>query len=154
MTVARPLFEEALLRLMGGLTAQRCAELIGRAEGYLHDASNPNRPQQLTVRDAITLDVAHIAYDGTAPLFAAIGAILSQARAQIYVDAVAITDATIDVIREDSEAHLALVMASRPNATAADLHIAKRELEQSSAAQASTLATICSAIEHRHQMPP
>jgi hypothetical protein len=154
MTVARPLFEEALLKLMGQLTAARCSEIIGRPEGFLHDASNPNRPHQLMVRDMIALDKAHLEYDGTAPLFAALGAIIAEARAAIYKDAVAIRDATHAVLKEDGEAHVALFAACEPSATDQELLEALREARQAVAAQTSAIEVLLVALKHRGRLPP
>lgn len=154
MTKLRPLIEDVLLKVLGDLTPARCEAVTGRSGSYLRDASDPDKAQQLCVRDALALDTAHLAYDGTAPLFAAMGALLAQARAEIYADAVAITEAAREVIREDGEAHLALFIAAQPNATDAQLLEARREVEQSSAAHANALATLCSALEHRQHQPP
>lgn len=153
MTKLRPLFEDVLLKVLGDLTPARCEAATSRSASYLRDASDPDKAQQLTVRDMLALDKAHLAYDGTRPLSAAVVALLDQAHAEIYVNSVAIAKVSCDVIREDGEAHLALFIAAMPNATDAQLRDARREVEQSSAAHANALATLCTAIEHR-QHPP
>ncbi|MDF0489181.1 hypothetical protein PX554_13655 [Sphingomonas sp. H39-1-10] len=154
MTKARPIFEDALLRVLGDLTPARCALITGRAEAYLREASDPDRPQRLTVHDMHKLDVEHLAFDGTTPLFAAYGALIAQARAEIYADAVAIGRATKGVLKEDGEAHLALFIASQPDATDHDLRAALRETEESIAAQSQAVQAVRVALQKRHPQPP
>ena len=154
MTKARPIFEDALLRVLGDLTPARCALITGRAEAYLREASDPDRPQRLTVEDMHKLDVEHLAFDGTTPLFAAYGALIAQARAEVYADAVAIGRATKDVLKEDGEAHLALFIASQPDATDHDLRAALRETEEAIAAQSQAVQVVRVALEKRHPQPP
>ncbi|RZF64500.1 hypothetical protein EWE75_10000 [Sphingomonas populi] len=139
---------------LGDLTPARCAAITGRAEAYLREASDPDRPQRLTVQDMLKLDVEHLAFDGTTPLFAAYGALVAQARAEIYVDAVAIGRATKDVLKEDGDAHLALFLASQPDATDQDLRAALRETEESVAAQSQAIHVVRVALEKCHQQPP
>jgi len=154
VTKHRPLFEDVLLKVLGELTPAVCQEITGRTASYLRDASDPDKGQLLSVQDMIRLDTAHIGIDGNAPLTAAVCAILEQARADIYTDAVSIGRATVDVLKEDGEAHVALFLASQPNATDAQLLEARREIEQSSAAQANALAVVCTALQHRGRLPP
>jgi len=107
--------ENVLLKVLGDLTPERCARTTEREASYLRDASDPDKAQQLTVRDMIKLDIEHLGYNGRAPF------------AEIYTDAVAIGDVLAEVLREDSDAHLALLRASRPDATDQDLIDAVRE---------------------------
>lgn len=154
MTKARPLFENALLKVLGDLTPERCSAVTNREASYLREASDPDRPQLLTVRDMIALDVEHIARDGKAPLFAAVGAMLAQARAAIYQDAVAISDATRDVLKEDSDAHLALFAACQPGASDQVLIAALRETKEAVAAQTQAIEVVQVALQHRGKLPP
>ncbi|WP_242148885.1 hypothetical protein [Sphingomonas sp. BAUL-RG-20F-R05-02] len=154
MTKRRPQFEDVLLKVLGDLTPARCAEVTGRLPSYLREASDPDRPQMLTVRDMIALDIEHIGFDGRAPLFAAVGAELAQARAEVYQDAAAIRNATRDVLKEDGEAHVALFAASQPDASDQDLLAALKETKEAVAAQAQVIEVVQVALQHRGRLPP
>lgn len=146
--------EDVLLKALGDLGRARCAEITGRSESYLLEASDPAKPQLLSAQDMVKLDIAHIGHDSTAPFHAAIGAILARARAEIYVDAVAIGRATRDVLKEDGDAHLALFIASQPEATDLDLRAALRETKEAAAAQAQAIEIVECALEKRQRQPP
>lgn len=140
--------ENALYRVLGALGIERAAEVTERTEGYLRALSDPERREQLTVRDLELLDLAHDGAHGTGfPLFEALGRRLGTARGERFSDAAAIGRHAVDVARENGEACAALLAAalaagSDPKA----LERALRETEDVHRVATEALATIRAAI--------
>ena len=157
MTKLRPplSIENALMKVLGSITIEVAANVTGRKEHYLRDLTDPDKRAQLTVIDAIKLDLAHrLAGQPGAPLYETIGLILRSTDAEIFSDAVQLGNVAVRVIREGGEAHAALCAASRPGASLAQLQDTLREIEESIGEHAKAVAHLQAMIQHRTQQPP
>jgi len=145
MTKLRPpvSIENTLHRVLGELGAERAAEVTGRARSYLNDACDPDKPQLLTVRDAIALDLACVeAGDPTFPLYETYGLLLRAATAERHADALAIGRHAAAVAKESGEATAALVSAALAPGDVPAMEHALRQTEESLEASTDAIATI------------
>jgi hypothetical protein len=140
--------ENALYTVLGLITIERAAAVTGREPHYLRAAADPDKDQQLTVRDLELLDLeAHAQHGRGFPLYEALGRRLDCARAERFVDEAAIGRATMEHAREAGEATAALVAATLPtNNSVETLTTALRELEQSDAATGNAIAIVRQAL--------
>lgn len=145
MTKLRPplTIENALFRVLGTIGLERAAEVTGRGADYLRSVSDPDNRYRLTIADALTLDLEHVATGGAGfPIYETYGLLLEAARAERFSDAAAIARRAIRVIKEGGEAHAALVAASQPGATDADRAAALRELEEAACELTAAMALL------------
>lgn len=157
MTKVRPplSIENTLFKVFGALEIEHASEVTGRTPHYLRNLADPAKREKLTVVDQIKLDLAWRQKGRPgAPLYEQIGRIMKAADAEIFSDSDAIGDIARRVIKEGSEAHLALFAASRPAATEAELLSALREVEESTSVSQQALAVIKSVIAHKVAQPP
>jgi hypothetical protein len=120
--------EEALDRVLGKLTFSRAAEVTSRQASYLRKLSDPDCREQLTVKDLILLDVEHIAIDGTAPIFETVGQILKSVHGYVFSDEAELRLLAVGLMRENTQAEVALIEATAPGAPAAAWDRAEREV--------------------------
>ncbi len=159
MTKVRPplSIENALYKVLGALGIEAACEATERKAAYLRNLSDPDKREQLTVADAIKLDLAHRQKGyGDAPIYETIGLIMKAADAELFSDSAAIGRVALDVIREGGQAHAALVQASFPGATPRDYDETLRELEESAAviAKAITLVACIRSNQTAPSQPP
>ena len=145
MTKVRPpvSIENALYRVLGDVTIERAAEVTGRAEHYLRALSDPDKREQLTVRDLELLDLEHNARRAEGfPLFEALGRRLQTARAERFADAAANGRNAIALARESGEATAALMEAAIDGGDPKLLERALRELEDAHVVSSSAIACV------------
>lgn len=133
MTKHRPplSIDAALARIAGQLPGgwAAMAEATGRCQSLVRAWGDPDRREEIPVRDAIALDLVFQAEGGTgAPVHEAYTHQLELAQVSRFADAIQLGRHAIDVIRESGEAHAALVAAAQPGATPADRRKAEREI--------------------------
>ncbi len=140
--------ENALYSVLGSIKIERAAAVTGREPHYLRAAADPDKDQQLTVRDLELLDLeAHAQHGRGFPLYEALGRRLECARSERFVDEVAIAGALIELLRESGEAGAAMAAATMPtNNNVETLTTALRELEQSHAANGDAIAIVRQAL--------
>lgn len=112
MTKVRPpiSIENTLLRVLGELGIERAMEATGRAKAYLHAVTDPERGEQLMVRDMIALDLAcREAGDPTHPLYETIGLMLDAANATRFACSAQLGRLAGDASREGGEACAAII---------------------------------------------
>jgi len=157
MTKVRPplSIENTLFKIFGALEIENAAAATGRTTHYLRNLADPAKREKLTVVDQIKLDLAWRQKGRAgAPLYEQVGRIMKAADAEIFSDSDAIGEIAKRVIREGSEAHIALFSVSRPGATDAQLLNAMREVEESASVSQEALAIIKSVIDQRVSQPP
>jgi hypothetical protein len=105
--------------------------------------SEPDTSATILLEDAFALELAYRRTGGEGSPFA--DCFVSRIKAEQHSDVSTAEEMTRRVakqIKEGGEANAAVVMALAPNATDADLALARRELEESIEAQQSTLALL------------
>lgn len=147
--------EDALDRAIGDMTIAVASDATGRKPAYLRALSDPDKREQLTVIDAIKLDVAHHEAGGAgAPIYETIGRILKATCATYFSDAAAIGRILPDVIREGAEANIALFAATAPSASDRQLRETLRELQESHSKTGEAIALVLGVIANREAVPP
>ncbi|WP_242140842.1 hypothetical protein [Sphingomonas sp. TREG-RG-20F-R18-01] len=135
--------ENALYKVLGRIGIEAACDSTGRKAAYLRNLSDPDKREQLTVADAIKLDLAHRQSGaGGAPIYETIGLLLQATDAELFSDSRAIGRVAMEVIKEGGEAHVALVNASFPGASPQDFTETLRELEENAAALSKAIALI------------
>ena len=146
--------ENALFKVLGQLGIEACCEVTARKAHYLRALADPDKREQLTVTDAIKLDLAHIhSGGGGAPIFETIALIIKAAHGELFSDAQAIGVQAQRVIREGGEAHVALFEAAQPAASEAALRESLRQLEESHTETASCIALVAGILASRGRPP-
>lgn len=120
--------EEALDRVLAALTMKTATEATGRKEHYLRALSHPRKREKLTVIDLIRLDTAHLLVDGTTPIFETVGTILKAAQAGMFADEAHLSAMSMTMLRENSEAEIAVFGCTQPNADPDSWRNAKKQL--------------------------
>ncbi|KQN37029.1 hypothetical protein ASG37_05045 [Sphingomonas sp. Leaf407] len=138
MTKARdPLsVEQALDDVVGAIGEDNAIAATGRPKGYFKRASDPDSRELLSCADAIELDAAHDRMIGGRPITAMMRRKISARCKDSRLGAEQLLGATIESMRESSEAHAALIEATCPDATPAVWRKAMREHLQALGAQA------------------
>lgn len=136
-----PLTIDAALTRAAGLLPggwASLAELTGRSPSMVRAWSDPDRREQLPLRDALLVDQAVRTQTGEAPLLAWYAAQLdlSCGPASPTSDLVS---RVVEVVRECGEANAALIEAAQPGASAAQISAAQREAEEAISVLARTL---------------
>ncbi len=146
MTKLRPpvSIEQALYKVLGVLGPELASKVTGRGAGYLTSMSDTDTRFQLAVKDAIALDLAYaeLREQGTSavyPIYEAYGLILETEASERFATAEALQRHAAEVAKEGGEAAEWVIRASLPNASSADKDRARRELEESIAADQAAL---------------
>lgn len=146
--------ENALLKVLGKLGMEGACEATGRAAHYIRALSDPDKREQLTIADALALDLEHQRQGNVgAPIFETYGHLLKAASAEVFTDAAAIGEVFHTILLEDGEANAALLLAQRPGVTLEQLRHALRELEDSIRVRSDAAVILKSVIEHREAPP-
>lgn len=157
MTKLRPPVsaELALTRVCGHIGWERAAAVLDKKVITLRKWSDPDAPAEISFKDALKLDAAHIAAGGgCAPFRETYELLLKQAAAEASADAERLAQRTATAAKEAGEATASLVMAARPGASIADRLIARRETEEAIAALASTLPDLGAIVPGGPEVPP
>lgn len=157
MTVEREpvTIENTLLAVMGELTMERVAALLGRHPGYLTALTHPNRRETLCVRDMELLDLAYDEKTGKGyPLYLALGRRLESARAEKFADAIAIGHLAGKLAKESGEAAQALIEAALSGGDIGKLMAALKECEESDEVNDHAIALLREAISRARDGPP
>ncbi len=156
MTVTRdPMtVEEALDRVIGSLTMRGAVEATGRQEHYLRALSHPRKREKLTVIDLLKLDIAHLHKDGTTPIFDTVATILRSTQAEMFADEAQLAALSITMLRENSEAEIAVIEATRPDASPGAWDRAEKELSEALPMMTRVLAFVRRKRESRATGPP
>lgn len=135
--------ENTLFRVLGKLTIERAAEVTGRSESYLRALTDPDKREQLTVRDLSALDLeCAAAGDASNPLYTTLGLLMDADRAERFADAAAIGRHAVDTAREGSEAVVALFEAALDPGNQPKLDRALRESEDIVRTATGAVATL------------
>lgn len=134
MTKVRPplSIDAALARIAGRLPGAwaEMAGVAGRHESTVRRWGDPDQPEQMTLVAAIALDLAYSRAGGEdRPLFETYKLQLDVAREDAFADEIALARRTCTLIRESSQAHEAMVLATLPSASRQEREAAVRELE-------------------------
>ena len=123
--------DTALARIAGQLAGgwAEMAEVAGYAERTVLAWCDVDREEQINRPTAIKLDISFQSAGGIgAPLYEAYGDLVQVAAAQAFGDKQQLLRATMDFMHENGEAELALLEATRPDAGAAALANAQKQL--------------------------
>jgi hypothetical protein len=137
--------EAALGRIMGQIHggAAKMAEITSRKEHMIYAWGNPTRREKVPVEDAILLDLAFQAAGGIgAPLHEFYSLQLELETATRFAEQQALNNSLPIIIKEVSEAEIAIHHASRPDASARDMSEGMREVEEAIAALRAPLAVL------------
>lgn len=147
--------ENALFKVLGQLGIEECCEVTARKAHYLRALADPDKREQLTVTDAIKLDLAHLrSGGGGAPIYETIALIIKAAHGELFRDAETIARQAQAVIREGGDAHVALFEAAQPSASDATLRNSLRELEESHIETGKAIALVGGILAARAAQPP
>lgn len=125
----------------------------GRTKNYLTDLSDPDKRPLLTCRDAVALDGAHDRIIGGRPIHDMMGLMIDDCSPGALSCERQLFDATVEAIRESSEAHAALLEASRPDASPAKRRTAMRELVQAFSAKRRIMPILRTMLQQTGQPP-
>ena len=147
MTKVRPPLsvDAALGRISGQLPGAwaEMAKLVDRAESTVRAWGDHEKPDQIPLPCAITLDIAFQRAGGEGrPLFETYALQLDVARENAFAGEIEIARRACLLIREGSQAQEALVLASLPSATARCRANAVRELEDVARVVTSAIALL------------
>lgn len=146
--------EDALMLVLGQLRTVNAAAVLDCHPSYLQACSDPDKREELSVRDLELLDLAHQAQFGRGfPLYEALGRRLATYRAERFADAAAIGRHGATLARETGEAVPALVEASLVPGDQDLLEEALRQTEDVARAATATMASIRTALG-RARAPP
>ncbi len=146
MTKLRPpvSIENTLYRVLSELGIDRAVEATGRKKSYLHAVTDPDRDEQLMVRDLIALDLAcRDAGDPTFPLYETIGLILQAETATRFACAVQLGRLAGEASKEGGEACAAIIdvaLSGAPDPLA--VRAAIRSAEEAHDAWTSAIAVL------------
>jgi hypothetical protein len=125
--------EQALQRIAAQITGgvEEMARVAQRQPGTIRAWMDPDRAEQVTLEAAIELDLTYQDHGGRgSPLFEVYGAQLELAESRRYADRHRLLDYAHGVIKEDGEAHAALIAYARPGATEVDRRFAHKEVSE------------------------
>ena len=138
MTKLRPPLSigAALARIAGQIEGDysEMVRLTERSASLVRAWGDPERRERMPIDDAITLDLAYRRAGGQgAPIFEAYGTMLDAEGLHWFADQVALSRQAATIIRECSEAEVAVIVAAQPGATLRDRAQAAREIEEAMA---------------------
>ncbi|MCZ4341543.1 hypothetical protein O4H52_08020 [Sphingomonadaceae bacterium G21617-S1] len=145
MTKARaPLsIEQAIQRVVGELGDDGVEAATGHKPPVIRNMSDPDHPREISLKDAIALDVAFRNAGGVGlPFHQCFSHQLKIEAAATAADARALARQAAIAAKESGDANAALMLAMAPGATEADRAIARREVAESIAAGQDTLALL------------
>lgn len=128
------------------------AERLGRKEHTCRAWADPARREKISVEDAIRADLEFQAAGGIgAPLFETYSLQLEEASGSRFALQHSIGRLLPDLLRENSEAEVALVRAAQPDATEADRRYAGRETGEAIARmQQARLQLVATTVDEHH----
>jgi len=134
-------FEQAITKIAGFLGWAEAASAIGISASRLRDFSNPNVEGDIKLEDALALDRAYERAGGPEgrPIHQCYTFRLDTEAAVPGHDAEAFRRLTAEAAEKSGEAIAALVACSRPNPSAAEVAIARRDTEQAMGVFQNTL---------------
>lgn len=147
MTKLRPpLSVNAALDRIAGQVAggwEAMGQAIGRAARTVRNYSDPDTPEEISARDAITLDILFQKHGGEgAPIFETYALALEVERAEVFATQAELARRAQKSVKENAEAAQAQIACLAPGATGADFTRAIRETEEAIAADTVTLAAL------------
>lgn len=125
--------DAALARIAGQLPGgyEEAADLTDCRARTVRKWGDPDAPEEISLRRAITLDLAYVAAGGEGyPLHQAYTHQLEVAEAEHFADRFDLLRRTAALIKEGGEAQAALARLCLPDATEADRRVALRELAE------------------------
>ena len=154
MTKARPpvSIENTLRLLLGELTLDTAAEVTGRAPGYLHNLTDPDKREQLSANDLVLLDSAHHARFGRGwPLHQTLELLLRSSGP--YAESVVLQRHVVDVARESGEAVATMAEAALHTKRPGAVDAALREAEEAYSAFGAAITSMRGLVAHAHDPP-
>lgn len=145
MTKLRPplTFENALTKVAAVLGWPKTAEIVGQAERTVRNWSEPDTTARISLDAAKRLDVAYQAAGGDgAPFLQCYATQVSAELLAVHADRHDLVAGAARASKESGEAIAATLAAAHPAATAADIAIAEREIEEAIEAKTSILARV------------
>lgn len=147
--------EDALMAVLGQLKVKEAAALLGRSPSYLMATTDPDKREQLSVRDMELLDLAHHAQFGQGfPLYETLGRRLATARAERFADAAEIGRRGARLARENGEAVTALLEAALVSGDRKLIEEALRQTEDVAREATATMACLRHVLEREASPPP
>lgn len=123
--------DSALARIAGQIAGdwKKMAEITGYEARTIRAWGDEDRAEQINLPAAIKLDIAYQEAGGVGcPLYEAYGDLVRAAQAERFGDKQELQAATIDFMRENSQAETALLEAALPDAGPNEAAIAVKEL--------------------------
>lgn len=147
MTKVRPPLTvyAALVRIAGQVEGdwRAMGAAIGKKERTVRNYGDPDTPEEISARDAITLDILYQQHGGEgAPIFQTYALQLEIDRADAFASQADIARRVQVSIREGAQAAQAAIACTLPGATDADFVTAIREHEEAISANTDTLAAL------------
>lgn len=133
-------FDNALTAIAAQIGWPAMAGTVGQAERTVRDWGDPDTGRDVPIRSAVALDIAFQKAGGVgAPMLDTYTLLVERAREEAFFCQIELHRRTIEVIREGSEAEVALLMATLPDADEQTRRAAAREVEQNISALKRTL---------------
>lgn len=135
----------ALGRIAGLLPGawKEMAEVVGKSETVVRRWGDHDAPDQIPLPCAIALDIAYQRAGGDdRPLFETYALQVQVARESAFAAEIDLARRVCALIKEGSEAHQAMIIASLPAATAAQRQQAIKELEDVAREVTSAIASL------------
>jgi hypothetical protein len=147
--------EDALLLVLGELKIDQAAELLGHSAGHLRAVTDPDKREQLCVRDLEKLDLEHHArFRRGFPLYEALGRRLATAKAERFADAAEIGRHGARLARENGEAVNALLEAALMAGDRKLIEEAVRQTEDVAREAAATLGALRTVLDRPNDAVP
>jgi hypothetical protein len=135
--------EDALMTVLGQLKIREAAGILGCSPAYLQATTDPDKREQLNVRDLEVLDLEHHSRFGQGfPLHEALGRRLATSRAERFADAAEIGRCGARLARENGEAVTALFEAALVSGDPKLVEEAMRQTEDVVREATATLASL------------
>lgn len=133
--------DQIKVQVVGGWAAM--GDAIGKAERTVRNYGDPDTPEEISARDAITLDLLYRQHGGEgAPIFQCYALLLETERAEAMAGQAELARRAMDSIKEHSEAAQAVIACTLPGAGRAEYDAAIREHEEAIRAATNTLAAL------------
>lgn len=147
MTKLRPplSIEQALVRIAGQIPGDwnAMAAVTGKAERTVRNWSDPDTPDDISMRAAILLDLEFQKCGGIgAPINDVYALLLKTGQQDKFACQAELAAATIAEVKESADAIAAQIAAAQPGATRSDIDRAIREKEEDIAAATRSLALL------------
>lgn len=157
MTKHRPPLSvgDALGRIQGKLPGgiAEMTTIVSRSKSQVYAWANPDTEDDIPMGCAIALDIAYQAAGGLgAPIHEAYTAKLEIAGHNRFADQLALSRHVVDVLRECSDAEIALMLAAQPGSNDKDRLKAAREVQEAIGVLSRTLPML-GGIHHQTDPP-